>query len=121
MQSSCAIQQFLWFSVSNVQMTKSDQFSPWPALKGGDDKEREHRLHDVVVMEGTSNPLASFHDRLVDVTVRVGDELPLARAVVVHGQVGAHEELPLEKLNPDNSKHEDQEHCHSHDISDGLH
>jgi len=58
--------------------------NPWPALKGGDDKEREHRLHDVVVVEGTSNPLASLHDRLVDVPVRVGDELPLARAVVVH-------------------------------------
>merc|ERR1719458_235744 len=46
---------------------------------------------------------------------------PLAGCVVVHGQVGAGKNLRLEQLHPDDSKHEYEEHCHSHDISNRLH
>merc|ERR1719175_349289 len=94
---------------------------PRPSLKGGDYKEGEHGLHDVVIVERTPDPLPRLHYRLVDVSIIESDELPLAGCVVVHGQVGAHEKLPLEQLHSDDSKHEYEEHCHSHDISDRLH
>ena len=94
---------------------------PRPALEGGHNKQGEHGLHDVVVVEGAPDPLSLLHNGLVDVPIVEGDELPLAGGVDVHGQIGAHEELPFEQLHPNNSKHEYKEHCHSHDVSNGLH
>ena len=77
-------------------------------------------MENVVVVELAALPEPLLHDGLVDVPVLVGDELALARVVVVHAQVRADEELPLEQLHADDSEHEDEEHGDGHDVADGL-
>ena len=79
---------------------------PGPSLEGRHDEEREHGVENVVVVELAALPQPLLHDGLVDVPVLVGDELALARVVVVHAQVRADEELPLEQLHTDDGKHE---------------
>ena len=78
-------------------------------------------MHDVVVVEGTSLPDPLLNNGFVDVSVSVGDEFALAGRIVVHAEVRAHEELPLEQLHSDDSEHEDQEDGDSHDVTNGLH
>ena len=71
-------------------------------------------------MELTPLPDPLLHQGLVDVPVLVGDELALASFIVVHAQVGADEELPLEQLDTNDPEHEDEEHCDRHNVADGL-
>ena len=101
--------------------TKTLCYLPWPAFKGGNHKQCEHCVHDIVIMKGTSLPNSFFHNGLIDITVLVGDELSLASLVVVHAEVGAHEELALEELDTDHPEHEYQKHCHSHNVADRFH
>ena len=93
---------------------------PRPTFEGGDDKESEHGVEDVVIVEGTPLPEPLLKDWLVDVAVSEWDVFPLAGLVVVHAQVGADEELPFEKLNPDDPKHKDEEDSDGHDVADTL-
>ena len=71
-------------------------------------------------MEGVPLPHPLFHDRVVEVAVLVNDELALARVLRHLGDVGAHEELALEQLHPDDREHEHEEQRHEHDVADGL-
>ena len=72
--------------------------SPWPALKGADDEEREHALEDVVKVPGVALPHPLLDDGVVDVVVGVDDVVALALLLHNLAAVGAHEELPLEHL-----------------------
>ena len=93
---------------------------PGPTLESGDHKESEHSVHDVVIMKLAPLPDPLLDQGLVDVPVLVGDELALASLIVVHAQVGADEELPLEQLDTNDPEHEDEEHGDRHDVADGL-
>ena len=77
-------------------------------------------MENIIVVEGTSLPEPLLQDRLVDVSVSEGNVFSLAGLVVVHAQVRADEELPLEQLNPDDSKHEDEQDGDGHDVADTL-
>ena len=56
-------------------MIQNELSLPRPALKRGHDKEGEHRLCHVVVVEGVPLPRAVLHDRIVQVAVLVNHEL----------------------------------------------
>ena len=78
-------------------------------------------MHDVVVVERTSLPKSFLHNWLVDITILIGDKFPLTGLIVIHAEVCADEELALEKLDTDNSEHEYEQDCHSHNVADGFH
>ena len=78
-------------------------------------------MENIIVVEGTSLPESLLQDGFVDVSVSEGDVLSLAGLVVVHAEVGADEELPLEQLDPDDSEHEDEQDGDGHDVADTLH
>ena len=78
-------------------------------------------MHDVVVVERISLPNPLLDNRLVDITILVSDEFSLAGLIDIHAEVRAHEELALEELDTDNSEHEYEQDCHSHNVADGFH
>ena len=71
-------------------------------------------------MEWVSFPRSLLDDGIVEVTIFVDDVVTLAGFLGHFGLVRAHEELPLEQLDTDDSKHEDQEESDEDDIADGL-
>ena len=77
-------------------------------------------MENVVIVKLGSLPNSLFHDWLVDVSILVGDELSLTMLLFVHAEVRAHEELALEQLDADDTKHEDEEDGDGHDVTDGL-
>ena len=93
---------------------------PGPALKGGHNEEGEHRVENIIIVEGTSLPESLLQDWFVDVSVSECDVFSLTGLVVVHAEVGADEELPLEQLDSDDTEHEDEKDGDGHDVSDTL-
>ena len=94
---------------------------PGPALESGHNEECEHCMHDVVIVKGTSLPHSVLHNGLVDISILVSDELSLTGLFDIHTEVGAHEKLPLEKLDTNNAEHEYQQNCYGHDVTNGFH
>ena len=77
-------------------------------------------MEDIIVVEGTSLPEPLLQDGFVDVSICEGNVFSLAGLVVVHAEVRADEELPLEQLDPDDSEHEDEKDGDGHDVADTL-
>ena len=93
---------------------------PRPTLEGGGNKQGEHSLHHVVIVEVSPDPFSLLLDRVVDVIIFVGEEIALALVSRHLGEICASEEFSLEQLDSDNSEKELEEQCDHHNVADGF-
>ena len=71
---------------------------PRPTLEGGGNKQGEHSLHHVVIVEVSPDPFSLLLDRVVDVIIFVGEEIALAFVSRHLGKIRASEEFPLQRV-----------------------
>ena len=95
---------------------------PWPPFKGCHHEECKHGPDDIVVVELVPGPVSVLDHRLSpDDPLLVDEVLPLTCGLLQHHPVGAHPELALEELDPDDSKYEEEEDGDEDYVVDGLH